>query len=328
MLLNKFAIPAALILALSGTVGGSRFAGQAYAQVSADSYSGTIAFTDDVFPDSLPAGGASSNSNTEGEVAAPLFSGLLGIDSQHQFFAELATEVPSTSNGGIKVVNGHEVVTYHRKAHLKWSDGSPITDNDFVIGMLLDFSPEYSSTYGVDQIQHIAFSGNDIVETFKGLYAPALFYGAPPLLPFEYFNKKYGVSVPAGLTASYDAGRIATIFGGSYKGSQLQKMVLAWSNDAYHSPSDLFNGPYKLADWSDQQRITEVPNPYYTALPADASHPRPAKILFVVISLSGTAYPLDMLSDSTYNNIDLAEGFRLPDLQTLKQSKFQLVDIS
>lgn len=325
MFRKSLAIPAALILALSGTVGNGRFAGQAHARTSADSYSGTIVFTDNVFPDSLPDGGAFSNNTTDFEVAAPLFDALLGIDNHQQFFPDMATEVPSTTNSGIKVVSGHEVVTYHLKPNLKWSDGSPITHNDFVIGLLFNFSPEYNSTNGWDQIQTITFSGNDIVETFKGIYAPALFYTQPFALPFEYFNKKYGTNVPTSLVDSYDAGKLSTIFGGSYKGSQLQKMVVAWTNDAYHSTSDLFNGPYKLAEWSDQQRITEVPNTFYNILPADKNHPRPAKIQFVIITLSGTAYPLDMASNATYNNVDLAEDFRLPDLPTVQKSKYQIV---
>jgi ABC-type transport system substrate-binding protein len=322
MFRKAVSIPAAALLVLGGVGGLGRQGGIAQAHVAQDTYAGTIAFTDNVFPDGLPFGNAYGNNTTVHEVFAMMSDGLLNFDNHQQFYPDLATEVPSTANGGIKVVNGHEVVTVHLKPSQRWSDGSPITNEDYVANMLLFFAPEVNNTLGLDEVQTITFSGNDMVITYKGLDAPALSYGLPAPFPFEYFNKKYHTTVPASLMASYDASKLPTIFGSSYKGSELQKMVNAWNSDAYDSPSDVFNGPYKLAEWTDQQRITLVPNTYYTALPADKNHPRPAKIQFVVITLNGTAYPLDMTANSTYDNIDLAEDFRLTDLPTLNKSKF------
>ena len=55
-----------------------------------------------------------------------MFETPLNFDRSGNFYPDLVTEVPSTKNGGIKVVNGHEVITLHFKPNLKWSDGTPI----------------------------------------------------------------------------------------------------------------------------------------------------------------------------------------------------------
>jgi ABC-type transport system substrate-binding protein len=326
VLRTKLSIPAVAVVLLSGTLGSAQLGAPAHARATAAGYSGTIVITDDVFPDSLPFGGAYGSSSTDAEVAGPLTDQLLGTDNHGQFFADLATAVPTSANGGIKVVGGNEVVTLHLKPNLKWSDGTPITPQDFIASVVFDLAPEVNNIYGVDQIRSINVSGGTMTITYKGIYAPALFSVLPTVLPFEHFNKKYHTNVPAGLLASYDAGKVASMFAGSsYRGSQLQKMVDAWLADSYTSPADVFDGPYKLSEWSTDQRVTEVPNPYYSALPADARHPRPAQIQFVIVTENPASYAMQMSAASTYNNIDLAEDFRPADLPQLQKSKYQVV---
>jgi len=65
----------------------------------------------------------------------------------------------------------------HLKPNQKWSDGSPITSADYISSLLFDFAPEYNNTLGVDQIQSVVPSGNDLVITYKGVYAAALAFG-------------------------------------------------------------------------------------------------------------------------------------------------------
>jgi len=320
------AIPAAAILILSGTAGMGRVGGTAHAQGTRDSSSGTIAITDYQFPDSLILGGAYSNGVADAEIGGALFDSPIGLDQSGNFFADLATVVPTTKNGGIKVVNGHEILTVHLKPNLKWSDGSANTGSDYILSLLMDFAPEYNQTNGIDAIQTVTFSGNDMIITYKSLYAPALSYGIPALLPTTYLEKKYGITVDPSLLQSYDASKVAAMFAASsYKGSNLQKFVVKWAADTYNSPSDVTNGPYKLAEWTPDQRITLVPNTDYTALPPDPKHPIPAKIQFVVVSENPNTLVQDLGSSATYNSIDKAEDFGLTDVPTLSRSKYQIV---
>jgi len=87
----------------------------------------------------------------------------------------------------------------------------------------------------------------------------------------------------------------------------------------------VFNGPYKLSEWTADQRITLVPNTYYAALPPDPKHPRPAKIEFVVVSENPNQLVQDLASQSTYNTLDKAEDFGLTDIAALERSKYQIV---
>lgn len=322
---TKLAIPAAAIVLLSSSLGYGRLANPAHARVASADYSGTVAITDWQFPDSLGLGGAYSAGVANVEVSGAMIDSPLGFDQKGNFYADLATEVPSTSNGGIKTVGGNEVVTVHLKPNQKWSDGSPVTNADYIATMMFDFSPEYNATSGVDRINTITFSGNDMVITYKGLFAPALSNIIGPE-PLEYFQKKYGIKADAGLFASYDANRVAAYYkGASYKGSNWQKLVNKWVGDSYNTPSDIFNGPYKLAEWTPDQRITLVPNTFYNALPADPKHPRPAKIQFVVVSENANTLVQSLSASSTYNSIDKAEDFQLTDVVALRRSKYQVI---
>ena len=326
MLNRKLAVPAAAFISLSGLFGFAHGAGAAPSRVRAAAYSGTIAITDYQFPDSLALGGAYSNGVADVELSGAMIDSPLGFDQKGNFYADLATVIPSTANGGIKVVGGNEVVTVHLKPNMKWSDGTTITTNDYVLSLLLDFAPEFNSTFGVDRINTVTFSGNAMVITFKGLYAPALSYGIPSPEPLEFFEKKYGITLDPSLTASYNAATVQAYFASAaYKGSPLQKFVEQWVNDAYNSPKDVFNGAYKLAEWTQDQRITLVPNTYYTALPADPNHPRPAKIQFVVISENAPTLVQDLAAASTYATIDKAEDFFPSDVPALSRSKYQII---
>ena len=197
--------------------------------------------------------------------------------------------------------------------------------------MVVSFAPEFNATNGIDQIQTITASGNDMTITYKGVDAPALSYGIPQLasgaiLPVEYLQKKYGATIEPSLLQSYDADKLAAYFkSAAYKGSSTQKFVNKWVNDSYNTPADITNGPYKLAEWTQDQRVTLVPNTFYSALPAASGHPRPAKIQFVQVSSNPNALVQALKSAGTYGSIDKAENFGLSDVPALKGSKYQVL---
>jgi len=172
-----------------------------------------------------------------------------------------------------------------------------------------------------------------MVITYFGLYAPALSYGLPgqpnagsTAIPIHYFQTKYKGTFPTQLLGSYDYNAVTAYFkSAAYKGSSFQKLINAWLNDAYISPNDVFSGPYKLSEWTPDQRIVEVPNPYYNILPPAAGHPKPAKIQFVEVSTSETALATAAGASATYSSVDEVYDFQLTDLATLYQSKYQVL---
>lgn len=71
---------------------------------------------------------------TEANVASAAWATLVVFTHDYKYAADLATEVPTTENGGVKVPgdNGDAMtVTWKLKDGLQWSDGQPLTCDDF-----------------------------------------------------------------------------------------------------------------------------------------------------------------------------------------------------
>jgi peptide/nickel transport system substrate-binding protein len=314
---RKSAVAIAAALVLAGALN-TRVESSPAQPVPARAYSGTITLISDSFPDATPLSwNCCGNIQADNTIAGTLVASPIGINDHGRYFADLAAVVPTTANGALKVVHGNEVMTLHLKPNLKWSDGSPITANDYIADMVLT---DGNAANG--QAKTVAFSGNDMIITYKGIYGPAVYNGIPMPIPIEFLQKSYGIHIPAALTASYNASKLAAILNGhGYKGSALQKLIDRWLADPYDAPGDIFSGPYKIQTWVDQQQIVEVPNPYYSALPPDPNHPRLARIRFMN---TFAVYAQAMTLQSTYDQIDLATHFTTPDLTVLRQSKFKI----
>ncbi len=331
MLRKSLAIPAAAFLILGGTAGMGRLGGTAHARTAADTYSGTISVTDYQVPNAL-GGGAAGSLQVNADLITMMTDGAIAIDYKGNFFADLATDVPSTSNGGLKVVKGNEIITYHLKPNQKWSDGSPITQADWISQWVLGYSPENSSNAGgpADLISSVTFSGNDMVMTLNGVLGSALQQLLPIPNPWEYYQKKYGATVTGIDMNSFNRAKeidpkTDLIPAALDKSTGLQKLVTAYDSDNYISPSDIWDGPYKLQTWSADQRYVLVPNTYYTALPADSKHPRPAVIQQVVLSKDGPTYVQALKAASTYSTIDSATDFDPDNISDLQSTKYHVV---
>jgi peptide/nickel transport system substrate-binding protein len=321
---------------LSGVGGAGHWAGSAYARtkVSASQYSGTISVTDYQTPNAMGAGGAAGSAQVNADLIAMTSDSALGIDYLGNFYADLATEIPSTSNGGLKVVNGNETITFHIKPNLKWSDGSPITTADWMSGYYIGYSADSASLPGSqdDAITSVTMNGNDLVINLKGVQGSALQQLNPGPDPWEYYQKKYGAPVTGLDMNSFVQANVIdpktdNVKASLYASSGLKKLATAWNSDNYTSPNDLFDGPYKIQSWSPDQRYVLTANPFYTALPPAPGHPRPQTIQQVVLSEEGPTYIQDLKAASTYNTIDSATDFTPDNVSDLQQTKYQVVSV-
>jgi len=71
---------------------------------------------------------------SEANVASAAFASLSIATNDYKYAPDLASEIPTTANGGVKVPgdNGDKMtVTWKLKPDLKWSDGTPLTCADF-----------------------------------------------------------------------------------------------------------------------------------------------------------------------------------------------------
>lgn len=87
----------------------------------------------------------------------------------------LVTEMPSADNGGI--ADEGRTITLSLRDDLQWSDGTPITANDFVFtyNMIMDPGNIVQSTYPYDQLTAVtAADDQTVVMTFEEPFAPWL----------------------------------------------------------------------------------------------------------------------------------------------------------
>jgi hypothetical protein len=96
--------------------------------------------------DYTPLSSGSSLQVTEADQILPaLFSPLVQLDDQGQWFSDLLTQVPTVANGGAAMIDGRLVVTYTLKTGLLWSDEEPLTSADirFAWEMMVQPRPRF-----------------------------------------------------------------------------------------------------------------------------------------------------------------------------------------
>jgi peptide/nickel transport system substrate-binding protein len=107
-----------------------------------------------------------------GDMADLWSEGLLSTNEKGEFFPVLATEVPTTQNGGI--TDGGKTITYHLRKGVKWQDGSDFTCAD------LQFTLQVINTANNGALHTAIFQDMDKVDCpdpntavlkFKNFYA-------------------------------------------------------------------------------------------------------------------------------------------------------------
>ena len=97
------------------------------------------------------------------------------FDDKNEPFPVLVKELPSPANGGISADG--KVITLNLRDDITWSDGQPITADDFVFtyNMIVNPKNTVASTYPYDQIESVtAPDPRTVVTTFKEPFAPWL----------------------------------------------------------------------------------------------------------------------------------------------------------
>ncbi len=97
------------------------------------------------------------------------------FDDKNEPFPVLVKEIPSPDNGGISADG--KVLTMKLRDDITWSDGQPITADDFVFTWEMVASPKntVASVYPYDQIESVkAPDPKTVVVTFKEPFAPWL----------------------------------------------------------------------------------------------------------------------------------------------------------
>lgn len=123
----------------------------------------------------------------EFDTLSPLYTGMWFSTITHQLWNDwawefdennepvpvLVTEIPSQENGGIS--EDGTTITFNLRDDIQWSDGTPITSDDFVFTyeMIMDPGNIVQSTYPYDSIASVgAPDETTVVVTFSEPFAP------------------------------------------------------------------------------------------------------------------------------------------------------------
>jgi len=175
------------------------------------------------------------------------------FDDQNLAFPRLVTEIPSPENGGVS--EDGLVITMHLRDDIVWSDGTPITADDFVFTwqMIMDPNNAVSSQYPYDYLDSVEAPDNlTVVMTFSEPFAPwqSLFWRG--VLPKHVMQPVYDAE---GTIDEAEWNRAPTVGCGPYDFAE-------WESGSYIR--FVKNPNY----WLGQPNIDEI---YFQFVPDDAS---------------------------------------------------------
>lgn len=123
---------------------------------------------------------------TEANVASAVWSSLTGLTDDYRYSAGDAVDVPTTANGGVQVpgAGGDAMtVTWTLRPDLKWSDGQPLTCDDYKYAheWVLDKDNVGVITAGYDISTTECVSDTVMVQHFKEIYEGYITMNVAPL---------------------------------------------------------------------------------------------------------------------------------------------------
>jgi ABC-type transport system substrate-binding protein len=180
----------------------------------------------------------------ETALADALWGGPLVISPAGKYLPDELSEVPAQANGGVS--KDGLTMTLRLRHDLRWSDGQPLTADDFVywLEVLLDPASGAASTAGYDQIASAQpVDPYTLVLHYRQPFAPFLSY-----LPLAAPRHAWGSIPPNKLAARQEVLLAPAVTSGPFVVSDLDT-------------SDPSNGP----------TFTLLPNPYYVSTTLHAS---------------------------------------------------------
>jgi oligopeptide transport system substrate-binding protein len=187
----------------------------------------------------------------EVSIARQLSTGLFAYDESLNIVPALAKEVPTLDNGGIS----QDGLTYTiQLKDSKWSDGSPLTANDFVYSMLRELDPNLASpsSWAFYDIAGAA-DYNASLDVEEG-------QPAPPASEVDDLRSKVGVKAEGDNKIVYSLEQpdpsflniLALVSAVPVKQSAIEQYGDAWTDPG----NFIGNGPFTLTSWDRGSKIT------------------------------------------------------------------------
>ncbi len=230
--MNRSRLAAAALALLVGTAGCARpTPSRANGERNAWTVPGVLRLGEDEEPDSLNL--MFSHTAAADTISGLLFSFILRYDARGNYVPDLATEVPSTRNGGISP-DGRRIVVHLRRG-VVWADGIALTAADWIFTYRAVMNPtnNVKTRYGWDAIASAS---------------------APDPYTLVIRLKHPNVAV-LGILAMGGAG---------YPPMPAHLLAaLPNLNSAEFNGRPLASGPYLLKAWNRGSSLVFAPNPHY-----------------------------------------------------------------
>ncbi len=175
----------------------------------------------------------------ESEILRDLFNGLLQVDGEGKAIPG-AAESWTVSDDGL-------TLTFKLRADGKWSDGAPVTAEDFLLGFRRAFDPKTASAYA--NFGYVIVNAREVVEG-KAAVEDLGVRAIDPLTLEVKLNEP--------------SQTILWLFAGYPCFFPTPAHALAANGDSWVQPGKMVsNGPYRLTEWVPQDHITLERNANY-----------------------------------------------------------------
>ncbi|MBV8655629.1 MAG: peptide ABC transporter substrate-binding protein [Candidatus Eremiobacteraeota bacterium] len=230
--------------------------------------------------------------NDVGYLSEMTMAWLVKVDEHNNLYPELATEVPTTANGGVS--KDGLTITYHLRKGVKWSDGAPFDADDVVFStnVVNNLANNEVGRLGWDQITKIDEPDKyTVVYHMKSRYSPFV----------ETFFATAGANpciLPKHLLAKYPN-----------------------INDVPYNSLPVGIGPFKYKAWLRSDRVELVANPLYFR-----GRPKLDEVIFKIIPDRNTllsqlqAHEVDMWYQ--FGGLYLQRTAAIPGYSILRQPGF------
>jgi ABC-type transport system substrate-binding protein len=250
----------------------------------------TVIFSDWQFPTGglNPLQTSAVNQNEQEYLTNP-FGWSPYFDPRGHLLPGYLTRVPTLGNG---ISRDGKTIKMNLRHGLKWSDGKPVTFNDFLFLWRVESDPATGPACAgsCDNIASVSVSNKGYSMTWhmKRRYAPAIPNAFPGFLPYHW--GKFGSASTRANCLNH--GKCTSIAN-----------VLENAKFNYQSASYVQTGPYHITSFTTNDRITYALNKYYAA--PQGVHPKIKNLTFVwygtkdAMILAGDAGQTDVMDDFT-----------------------------
>jgi oligopeptide transport system substrate-binding protein len=166
--------------------------------------------------------------------------------------ADVATVIPTVANGGIS--SDGLTITFKLKTNVTWSDGKPVTANDFVYSIKREFDPtlacEYASFYFDIVGAEDSYNATSDTTAQQAALAAAIGVSAPD-------NYTLVIKLVNPQPTMLDCMALWPVY------PERADIIKQYGNNWTDPPNYIGDGPYILTTWTHQSELVFKPNPNY-----------------------------------------------------------------